>query len=83
MNTTRQEYEMTPADFEEIISRIQSAKNVPLIALNCGMPTSPQDAANAAWCELGRRMGFDGMTAQPTGKGKYSFTAVPLTEATP
>lgn len=81
MNTSRQEYEMTPADFEEIIARIQRAQNTPLVALQCGMPQSPQEAANEAWCELGRRMGFDGMTAKPSGKGKFSFTAVPLAEA--
>lgn len=76
--TDRQQYEMTPEDFERIIAQIQSAKNTPLIAIHCGMPTSPQEAANAAWCELGKRMGFDGMTVEPDGKGKFSFTAVPL-----
>lgn len=75
---TRQVYEMTQADFDGIIARIKSAQDTPLIALQCGMPTSPQEAANAAWCELGKRMGFDGMTVAPTGKGKFSFTAVPL-----
>lgn len=75
---SRQEYEMTRADFDGIIARIAEAQSAPLIALQCGMPTSPQEAANAAWCELGKRMGFDGMTVEPTGRGKFSFTAVPL-----
>ena len=32
-------------------------------------------AAFAAWLKLGDRMGFDGMTVEPCGKGSLFFTA--------
>ena len=35
-----------------------------------------------AWCELGRRMGFQGMTVKPTEKGKLFFTAEPTAAKT-
>lgn len=42
------------------------------------MFSSPQENANQAWAELGRRMGFDPMTVQPVeGKNTRFFTAVP------
>lgn len=74
MNYPRTEYEMTQADYDKIIEACQP---VPLIMLNIGMPSSPQENANRAWAELGGRMGFDSMTVQPSDKGKLFFTAVP------
>lgn len=65
---------MTPADLEKIL---EACKSVPMIMLQCGAPKSPQERANDAWEELGRRMGFDHMTVQPTGNGNRFFTAVP------
>ena len=73
----RIEYEMTQADLDKILN---ACKPVPMIALQCGMPRSPQENANAAWGELGRRMGFDHMTVEPTGKGNRFFSAVPTNE---
>ncbi len=71
----RVEYEMTEKDLEEIL---EVCKPVPLIALNCGMPDSPQENANRAWKRLGEKMGFDHMTVNPIdGKGNRFFTAVP------
>ena len=70
----RTNYEMTEADLEKILD---ACKPVPMIMLQCGMPSSPQENANRAWEELGKRMGFDFMTVQP-GKGDRFFTAVPL-----
>ena len=73
----RKEFTMTQADLDEIMASITRAANTPLIMLQCGMPQSPQGAANDAWCELGKKMGFDGMSVQPSGTGKLNFTAEP------
>lgn len=70
----RTNYEMTEADLEKILD---ACKPVPMIMLQCGAPSSPQENANRAWAELGSRMGFDHMTVQPTGNGDRFFTAVP------
>lgn len=71
----RKEFEMTQADLEKILD---ACRPVPLIALQCGMPHSPQENANAAWAELGQRMGFDSVTVEPCpNKGNRFFTAEP------
>lgn len=76
MGAERQNYTMTQADYDQIIERITAARNVSGMFLSGGMPMgNPQEAANEAWCELGRRMGFDGMTVRPAGS-KLQFTAV-------
>jgi len=68
----RKDYEMTEADLTKIMD---ASKPVPMIALQCGTPRSPQENANAAWKELGESMGFDHMTVSPTGKGDRFFSA--------
>lgn len=69
-------FEMTDDDLAKIMAAIHRAQSTPLVALHCGMPQSPQEAANEAWCELGRRLGFDGMTVKPAGSGGMKcFTA--------
>lgn len=70
----RQNYEMTQDDLEKILN---ASIPTPLIMLQHGMPRSPQEKANDAWEELGKRMGFDHMTVLPTGKGDRFFSAVP------
>lgn len=70
----RTNYEMTEADLEKILD---ACKPVPMIMLQCGTLSSPQERANRAWEELGSRMGFDHMTVQPDGRGNRFFTAVP------
>lgn len=73
----RREYEMTEADLAALLD---ASKPVPLIALNAGMPPSPQERANRAWQQLGWKMGFNYLTVKPTaGKGQRFFTAEPLT----
>lgn len=67
-------YEMTQDDLEKILD---ACKPVPMIMLQCGSPSSVQERANAAWQELGNRMGFDHMTVRPTRKGDRFFTASP------
>lgn len=75
--TERREFEMSQADLDEIMGKIKSARETPLIMLQCGMPPSIQEVANNAWATLGQRMGFDHMTVQPTGNGDRFFTAMP------
>ena len=72
----RREFEMSQEDLDEIMSRINSARSTPLIALQCGAPPSLQEVANEAWRALGLRMGFDEMTVQ-RGRSDRHFTAVP------
>jgi hypothetical protein len=71
----RCDYRMSQADFDGIMEAINNARRTPLIALNIGLPTSPQEAANQAWMDLGQRLGFDGMSVRP-GRDGLSFSAV-------
>lgn len=59
---------------------LEAMKPVPLIALQCGMPRSQQENANEAWKAIGREMGFDGMTVQPSGKGMRFILAEEVTK---
>lgn len=70
------EYHMSEEDLEKIL---EASKPVPMIALQCGMPRSPQQKANDAWAALGKRMGFDSMTVEPLpSKGDRYFMAEPI-----
>lgn len=68
----RKEFEMSSEDLSQLM---EAFKPVPMIALQCGTPISVQESANRAWCALGDRLGFDGMTVRPSGKGDRFFTA--------
>ena len=63
-------YEMTE---EDLTILKEACKPVPMIAINCGRLSSPQENANAAWERLGKKMGFYHMTVQPAGKGGERF----------
>lgn len=54
---------------------LKASKPTPLIMLQCGVPPSPQEKANAVWKELGKEMGFEYMTVKPFGQNQGSFTA--------
>jgi hypothetical protein len=69
------DYEMTQEHLDVLMD---SMKAVPLIAINCGMPRSQQENANAAWQRLGDEMGFKHMTVRPNGKGDRFFSAEPV-----
>lgn len=72
----RKHFEMTEADLEKIL---EACRPVPMIMLHVGRHRSVQENANAAWAELGSRMGFDPMTVLPlTGQGQRFFTAMPV-----
>ena len=70
----RENYEMTEGDLAALLA---ACKPIPLIATHCGPVRSAQERANAAWGALGDKMGFDGKTVQPTGKGDRFFSATP------
>lgn len=71
----RTDYEMTAAD---LVQLQEACKPVPYMVIGGHEPRSQQENANAAWAELGRRMGFDHMTVRPiNGKGIRFFSAVP------
>lgn len=70
----RTNYEMTEQDLKDIM---EACKPVPYIVIGGHAPSSPQENANRAWEALGKKMGFDHMTVQPTGRGDRFFTAVP------
>lgn len=70
----RKEYELTTEQFDRLKEVCRPSS---LIALQCGMPASPQENVNAAWIALGKELGFDGMSAQPSDKGLRYFTAEP------
>lgn len=73
----KKEFELTQGDLDGVIAAIQRARNTPLIALQCGMPESPQEAANSAWKALGKEKGFDGMSVEPSKKGDLFVLAYP------
>ena len=70
----RTNYEMTQEDLDRILD---ACKPVPYIVIGGHAPRSAQENANAAWAELGARMGFDAMTVQPDGRSNRTFTAIP------
>jgi hypothetical protein len=54
----KRDFRMTDDDLEKLLTANEADLD--------GMPPeSPQARANRAWCELGQRMGFDGMTVEP------------------
>lgn len=74
--TMRRKYTMTQKQYDDVLA---ACKPVPLIMLQCGMPRSPQENANAAWCRLGRELGFDGMSVEPTSSSTpLVITAEPV-----
>lgn len=64
------EFEMTQEDHAALI---EACRAPVAIALNCGMPRSQQENANAAWEALGKKMGFDHMTVRPSRHGQERF----------
>ena len=76
----RKEYVMTQKDLDSMLDRIKIARNTSGMLLSGGQPmSSPQETANFCWQELGKRMGFKGMTAQPHVNGNpLWFTAEPI-----
>ncbi len=74
----RREYEMTQEQFDAIIREIRAAQRMPVMLIGGVGPESLREAANRAWCDLGREMGFRGMTVEPSPRGPLFFTAEPV-----
>lgn len=75
MVNPRVEYEMTD---EELKAVMEASKPTVYMMVDSHAPPSPQENANRAWAELGRKRGFDHMTVRPSdSKGTKFFTAVP------
>ena len=68
----RKEFTLTKEWFEKLLN---ASKPVPLIALNCGRPRSPQENANSIWQALGEEFGFEYMSVLPNLGDKMKFTA--------
>lgn len=65
-------FEMSESDLAELL---EACRPVPMIALQCGWPSNPQESASGAWERLGKKMGFKAMTVRPDGKGVRFFSA--------
>lgn len=68
----RREFEMTKEEYAAII---EACRSVPYIIIGGMEPRSQQQNANDAWCALGQKSGFDGMTVEPSNRGELFFTA--------
>lgn len=69
----RKEYVMSEEQLKELIA---ACTPQPAIMLQTGLPMTQQESANRAWINLGKVMGFDGMTARPVeGKSPRYFSA--------
>ena len=67
----RIEFQMSESDKAKLL---EACKSGPMIALQCGPVMSPQERANIAWGELGKKMGFKAMTVQPRATSALSRT---------
>lgn len=71
----KKRFDMTEADLRRILD---ASKPTIYMVFGNQPPLSSQDNANAAWRELGDRMGFDGMSAEPIpGAPPTAFLATP------
>lgn len=66
------EYEMTEEELNEILD---ACKPVRYMIVGNYVPSSPQENANRAWAELGRKRGFDYLSVKPSPKGNRFFLA--------
>lgn len=71
--TETKEFEMTEEDLAVLLD---ASKPVPYMIIGGVEPPSPIESANAAWAQLGKKMGFSYMTVKPVpGKSQLFFTA--------
>jgi hypothetical protein len=76
----RTNYEMTEAQLEKLL---EACKSTVVMKIGNYSGSSPQENANRAWEELGKKMGFDHMTVKPiTRKGTRFFSAIPIENET-
>jgi hypothetical protein len=60
---------------DDLATLLDAMRSIPMIMIQLGPVRSVRENANAAWAKLGKKMGFDPMTVQPTGKGDRFFSA--------
>ena len=70
----RVNYEMSQEDLDELL---ESCKPVPYMVIGGSTGPSQQERANLAWGKLGKKMGFDSETVEPSPKSNRFFSAVP------
>ena len=71
----RRNYEMTEEDEKSLM---HASKPTRCMMVGAYTSPSPQENANRAWQELGKKMGFDYLTVQPIpGKDSRFFSAIP------
>jgi hypothetical protein len=63
-------YELSDADYKTLL---KASQPLPYMVIGGYVPESPQERANRAWCDLGCRMGFDGMSVEPSDRGGGRF----------
>lgn len=69
----RKEFKMTDDQLKKLMD---ACKPVPYMVFGGIAPRSPQENANDAWEALGKELGFDYNTVEPSvGKGSKFFTA--------
>jgi hypothetical protein len=66
---------------EDFSVLLEAFKPVPYMVIGGVAPRSQQENANAAWVVLGKKMGFDGMSVLPSGKGDKVILAEPVDPA--
>ena len=71
------DYEMTE---EQLKVLVDASKATPVMFMSGGRPmfNTRQENANYAWEQLGKTLGFDYLTVEPTGKGNRFFLAEPI-----
>jgi hypothetical protein len=75
-HTPGQRYEFEMSE-QQLAAILDACRPVPMIMLQCGAPSSPQENANRAWAALGYELGFDSMSVEPvSNKGDRFFTAI-------
>lgn len=74
--SARINYEMTEEDLQELLN---ACKPTPAMKIGSYIPPTPQENANIAWRNLGKKMGFNHTTVRPIqGKGQRFFSAIPV-----
>lgn len=72
----RTEFEMSQEDLDVLLDAMKATPVMMIGSYVSGMDR--QERANAAWENLGKKMGFDHMTVRPVeGKDMKHFSAVP------
>ena len=71
--STRIDYEMNQEQLDKIL---EACKPTRCMMIGGVLPLSPQENANRVWASLGKVMGFDSLTVEPSEKGNRFFSAV-------